>query len=289
MVRNAVDRVMSAGAAPMLGLNTATAADSVAFAADDGSTAGLLRAVQPTLDLDAAGPLPLRSHGSTAAGVLAVAEAAAAADPSAVVVADDFGDDLDASAAEYLATVLRRRAGQAVLTTRRPEVARAFDDEQILRLPLHDGSRGQHRLPVVVDRKERAVRRQALRDLLTAMNAETVAVLKGPGDLEGYSAVADRRVAGSGDLPPAALSVRLFAPVGSDGGKTKLVPLGLLAKALGFRVRAVIDGDVPNDPGIWPLWRSCSLSRRPSSGSPTAPRWRGRWSMGCPTRASWRP
>lgn len=249
VVRGAVGRVMSSGAAPMLGLAAATAAASVAFVADDGSTAGLLRAVQPALDLGGAGFLPLRSHGSTAAGVLAVAEAAAvSADPSAVVVADDFGDDLDSAAAEYLATVLRERAGQLIVTTRRPEVARAFDDGQLLRLSLHGGLRAQHRLPVTADRKERAIRRQALRDLLTAMNSEIVAVLEGPGDLEGYTAVAERRLAASAHLPPAAYSVRLFAPPGSDGGKSKLVPLARLAASLGFRVRAVIDGDVPGDP-----------------------------------------
>ena len=86
---------------------------------------------------------------------------------------------------------------------------------------------------MAVDRKERAFRRQALRDLLTAMNSETVGVLEGPGDLEGYTAVADRRLAGSGHPPPAAYSVRLIAPVGSDGGKSKLAPLARLAASLG--------------------------------------------------------
>ena len=36
---------------------------------------GLLRAVQPVLRLDQAGPLPLASHGSTTAAALSAAEA----------------------------------------------------------------------------------------------------------------------------------------------------------------------------------------------------------------------
>jgi len=56
--------------------------------------------VQPTLDLDAAGTLPLSSHGSTTAAILAAAEAAAAAQgDNAIVLADDFGDQLDAASA----------------------------------------------------------------------------------------------------------------------------------------------------------------------------------------------
>ncbi|MCW2913170.1 MAG: hypothetical protein JWN52_1238 [Actinomycetia bacterium] len=47
--------------------------------------------------------------------------------PGAVVLADDFGDGLDAGAAEYLAALLRRKSGQAWLGTRRPEVVRAFE------------------------------------------------------------------------------------------------------------------------------------------------------------------
>ena len=73
----------------------------------------LLRRMQPTLDLDDAGPLPLPAHGSTAKGVLAVAEAMTAADiAGAIVLADDFGDDLDAASAE-LARKRRRPPRQA--------------------------------------------------------------------------------------------------------------------------------------------------------------------------------
>jgi putative ATP-dependent endonuclease of the OLD family len=51
----------------------------------------------------------LTAHGSTATGVLAVAEAMTTADiAGTIVLADDFGDDLDAAPGECLASVLRR-------------------------------------------------------------------------------------------------------------------------------------------------------------------------------------
>jgi hypothetical protein len=246
-VRAGVREVLNTGPALLLQMSNPNPEDQVGFQAEDGSTAALLRAVQPALKLDAAGVLPLRSHGSTTAGILAAAEAAAAAtDPEAVVLADDFGDDLDASAAEYLAAVLRRSAGQVWLSTRRPEVVRAFRAEELLRLTRHDGRRRHHQLQPPTDRKARAARRQLLPQLLAAMSAETVALLEGPHDLEGYTALADRRLRRSNKPPPAAYGVRLIAPAGADGGKDKLPVLARLAGELGFRVRVAVDGDAPN-------------------------------------------
>ncbi len=98
--------------------------------------------MQPTLALDDAGALPLVAHGSTTTGVLAAAEAiASAAAPGAVVLGDDFGDDLDAASAEYLASRLRRNSGQVWLSTRRPEVVHAFPAEEMVRLTRSHGAR----------------------------------------------------------------------------------------------------------------------------------------------------
>lgn len=69
-------------------------ADDIQFLPDDGSLAGLLRAVQPVVALDQAGPLALANHGSTTAAVLAASEALilATSIAGAVVIGDDFGE-----------------------------------------------------------------------------------------------------------------------------------------------------------------------------------------------------
>ena len=113
-VQEVLARILDGGAAHVLGMPPADPSARVGFVADDGMADTLLRRVQPTLDLDEAGPLSLPAHGSTAKGVLAVAEAMTAADiAGAAVLADDFGDDLDAASAEFLAATLRRASGQA--------------------------------------------------------------------------------------------------------------------------------------------------------------------------------
>ncbi len=73
----------------------------VRFRPEDGSLSALLRAVQPALELDDAGLLTLSNHGSTATAVLGAAEALllTASVGDAVVLGDDFGDDLDAATA----------------------------------------------------------------------------------------------------------------------------------------------------------------------------------------------
>jgi hypothetical protein len=95
-VQEVLARILDGGAAYILGMPAAQAWAGVGFVADDGSVDTLLRRLQPTLTLDDAGPLPLPTHGSTAKGVLAVAEAMTAANiTGAVVLADDFGDALE--------------------------------------------------------------------------------------------------------------------------------------------------------------------------------------------------
>lgn len=246
-VQEVLARILDGGAAHVLGMPSADPSARVGFVADDGMADTLLRRVQPTLDLDEAGPLSLPAHGSTAKGVLAVAEAMTAADiAGAVVLADDFGDDLDAASAEFLAATLRRASGQAWLSTRRPEVVRAFDPTEVLRLTRSHGERRHHQLAATTDKKARLARRQLHLLLLPAMTTRSVALLEGPHDLEGYSAVAERRLMDSGTLPPAAYGVRMIAAgIGGGGGKEQLPKLVGLARELGFHVRAVIDNDKP--------------------------------------------
>jgi putative ATP-dependent endonuclease of the OLD family len=189
----------------------------------------------------------LLAHGSTAKGVLAVAEAMTAADTAgAVVLADDFGDDLDAASAEFLAASLRRASGQAWLSTRRPEVVRAFDPTEVLRLTRSHGERRHHQLAATTDKKARLARRQLHLLLLPAMTTRSVALLEGPHDLEGYGAVAERRLMDCGTPPPAAYGVRMIAAgTGETGGKDELPKLAGLAQELGFHVRVLIDSDKP--------------------------------------------
>jgi putative ATP-dependent endonuclease of the OLD family len=246
-VQEVLNRILDQGAACVLGMQTPNPAARVGFVADDGSVDALLRRLQPALALDEAGPLPLPAHGSTAKGVLAVAEAMTAANiAGAVVLADDFGDDLDAASGEFLAAVLRRAGGQVWLSTRRPEVVRAFDPTEVLRLTRSHGERRHHQLAATTDKKARLARRQLHLLLLPAMTTRSVALLEGPHDLEGYGAVAERRLADSGTLPPAAYGVRMIAAgIGGGGGKEQLPKLAGLARELGFHVRVVIDNDKP--------------------------------------------
>jgi putative ATP-dependent endonuclease of OLD family len=244
VIRAQIAEVLGAGAGLLMELTGPAPEDRFSFITEDGSTAALLRAVQPAAELDLAGPLPLSVHGSTARGILVTAEGAVSArTPASVVAVDDFGDDLDAAAAEYLAAWLRRDAGQVWLSTRRPEAVRAFRPEEVVRLTRSHGQRRQHRLPPTTDRKQRGVRRQLQLLLLPAMTARTVVLLEGPHDAEGYLAVADRRLRVSGVAPPSAYGMRLVAPPGSEGGKDRLPQLAQLAIDLGFHVRVVVDHD----------------------------------------------
>lgn len=245
-VAAALEGVLEAGAGNLLG---ADSVEDVGFATDDGSLAGLLRALQPALDLDAAGMLPLTSHGSSVQAVLSASEAVAAAGLNSgelVIIADDFGDSLDAASAEYLAMQLRKAASQFLVTTRRPEVVRAFKNEEILRFTRSHGRRLHHRLSPT-DKASRVVRRLALDQLLSAVTSRTVVLLEGPLDAEGYGALASRLAVDTGkkeySLP--ANGVRLVSPPGSDGGMSRLPALAKLAGELGFHVRAVIDTDKP--------------------------------------------
>ena len=247
-VQEGIRSVLHQGAAQLLELSdTDHPEGAVGFVTDDGSVEALLRRLQPSMTFDeGVGALPLSLHGSSAAGVLRVAEAMVTANlDGAVVLADDFGDDVDAGAAEYLAALLRRRSGQVWLSTRRPDVVRAFEPTEVLRLTRSHGERRQHQLAPTTDRKERLARRQLHQLLIPAMTTRVVALLEGPHDQEALSAVAQRRLDEDGVAPPAAHGVRLAAAGLGDGGKDQLPKIASLAADLGFHVRVVVDNDKP--------------------------------------------
>ena len=163
------------------------------FLPEDGSLAGILRAVQPVISLDRAGPLSMSSHGSTTSAMIAAAEALilATSTRGTVVIGDDFGEGLDSGSAEYLATALTAGASQVWLTTRRPEVTRAFAITNVVRLTRRGGTRSVHRPRGPVDKKEAAIHRHLHAQLLPALTATTVAIVEGRHDLTIYTA-ADR-------------------------------------------------------------------------------------------------
>lgn len=246
-VSETVTDVLNAGVEALMGIDDPC---GVSFVADDGSLAGLLRAIRPALDLDEGVVLPLTNHGSTASAVFASAEAVAAAqrqeDEGLVVLADDFGDTLDAAGAEHLALRLRNASRQIWVSTRRADPLRAFEPEEILRLTRSHGLRKKHRLDYTSDKKVRRARRDLLPHLLAGCTTRTVVLVEGPHDVEGLDAVARRMVTAgnaAGDL--SSRSMRLLSAPGESGGKDQLATLARLAGELGFHVRAIVDNDSP--------------------------------------------
>jgi len=244
VVAELLDAILSdTGPARRAGDRPLTAVD-VQFLPDDGSLAGLLRALQPVLTLDGAGPLTLPNHGSTTTAVLSASEALilAGTTEGAVIIGDDFGEGLDGPSAEHLASALKSASDQVWLTTRRAEVARAFQVEDLVRLTRHGGVRAHHQVPPPANKKEVAVQRHVQSQLLPALTASTVGIVEGRHDLATYSA-ADR-MSQATILPLAAHGIRLITADNGDGGGTSQIPrVATLAKALGFRVVALVDND----------------------------------------------
>ena len=242
-VAAAVEAVLAVGGASERIGDLRVSAEQVTFQTEDGSVAALLRTLRAAMHLDTGGMLGLAQHGSTVGAVLSMAEAMLLATmPGAVVLADDFGDQLDAPAAEHLAAILRSRAGQLWLSTRRPEAARAFEPAEVVRLVRHGGVRSHHQVQKITDRKALTAMRQWHTQLLAALTAPTVAITEGPHDVSVLGMV-DRRLPPT-RLPLSAHGVRLVAAgTGQDGGIDQIPRVAGLAKQLGFRVLAVIDRD----------------------------------------------
>ncbi|TDB75121.1 hypothetical protein E1165_12380 [Micromonospora sp. KC723] len=178
--------------------------------------------------------------------------------PGAVILADDFGDQLDTANAEHLAARLRASAGQLWLSTRRPEVARAFEPEELVRLTRRGGVRAWHRLERPADRRAIRAMRQLHTQLLPALTSPTVAITEGPHDLVVYGTVDRQRLPGA--APLSAVGVRLVAAgTGQDGGIGEIPVVADLARSLGFRVIALIDRDKAEEQTIKQLEASCHV------------------------------
>lgn len=247
-VAGGVGAVFASGARDLLGVPDPV---SFTFVPEDGTMAALLRSLQPAVELDVAGELPLVSHGSTTSAIISASEAVAIATARTeglVIVGDDFGDQLDAASAEHLTFLLQKAASQVILTTRSRDVIRGFEIEDLIRLTRHGGARKQHRLSASTKAK-RIARRLGLDQLLGAISAQTAVLVEGPFDAEGYGSLSSRlaKLDGGRELSFAANGMRLVAPPGSDGGITRLQELAELAAELGFNVRAIVDSDKPGD------------------------------------------
>lgn len=220
---------------------------AVRFLPDGGGMAALLRALMPALDLaDGAGHLPLYRHGSTAVAAIGAAEAVATgAARHGVVLVDDFGDALDTSGAERLSRRLRESVGQAWLSTRRPEIARAFEPDELVRLSLANVAPAIRQVHYGVEprtRPERVVGRELHRQILPAMTAHALIVVEGPHDLSAYLALADR-MSHDPTVVPAASGARMIDAGGDNGGIDKVDRVCALARQLGFHVVALVDFD----------------------------------------------
>lgn len=168
--------------------------------------------------------------------MLAVAETLVAArQQDAVVVCDDFGDQLDAGTAEYLARQLRKSCSQLWLSTRRPEAARSFRPPEMIRLSQRRGERRAHQLAEPADKHELGAMRQLHLQLLPAMSSNAVIVLEGPHDVAALTGLSQRQ-----RNPPAAYGIRL---VDGGGGHGTVPKVCRLARQMGFRVIAGLDYD----------------------------------------------
>jgi hypothetical protein len=128
------------------------------------------------------------------------------------------------------------------LTTRRADAARAFEVGELVRLTRHTGVRAVHVVDPPADRKEAVVHRHVQGQLLPALTATTVVICEGRHDLAAFSAADRRRTAPQ--LALAAHAIRIVsADTGSGGGTTQIPRVATLAKKLGYRVVALIDGD----------------------------------------------
>ena len=221
------------------------AADVVRFLPDGGAVSGLLRSLTAALDLgEGAGHLPVARHGSTLTALLSAAEAIWWADRAdGVVAVDDFGDALDGPTATRLAGLLTRTVGQGWVSTRRPEVARSFPVEDLLRLTRKGTARRHFQCDPLTDKTVRGAMRQFQLQLLPAMTARAMLVCEGPHDVAALRAVAER-LESIDDTPPLhAHRIELI----DGGGKDHMWKVASLARQLGFHTVSLLDWDRDDD------------------------------------------
>lgn len=247
-IKAAVVEVLKPVAGP-LGID-ASGEDIVQFVPEGGSLSGVLRTLQPALDLGGPGHLPLHRHGATTATLLQVGEAIAAVGTDhAVVLIDDFGEYIDAISARHLASVFRQHAGQAWISTRRSSAVEAFPPQDIVRLHLASGSRHAAQIKAPTTKAERVAARHLSIQLLSAASARVVAIVEGPHDRAGLDAIANH-LHRTDDKPlPSAHGIAIIDAGVADGsgGAPAVARLASLATRLGFHTIGVIDGDLGDD------------------------------------------
>ncbi len=224
--------------------------DILQFVPEGGSLSGILRSLQPALDLGGPGHLPLYRHGATADALLQAGEAlAATADCGAVVLLDDFGEGLDSMSARHLASLFRKRSGQVWISTRRSAAVEPFGANELVRLFVRDGSRRAAQLGELKTKAERIAARHLTLQLLPAASASAVAILEGPHDRAALDALANELLQSADQPLPSAHGIALIdaGVVDGSGGATAVARLAALGTRLGFHIVGVIDGDPGED------------------------------------------
>jgi energy-coupling factor transporter ATP-binding protein EcfA2 len=231
-----------------LGLGDRAAGDIVQFAPEGGSLAGIIRSLQPMLKLrEELGFLPLARHGSTIAALLQLCQGAARADGSnAVVVVDDFGEDIDIDMAQHLASFLRARVAQLWVSTRRGAVGQHFRPQEMIRLTVSRGSiRRAYAGKTPRDKAERLAARHLHLQILPAISSRSVVIVEGPHERVVLTATAAKLNAEEGVSLPATHRIAILDAGAAEGsgGITAIPRLARLARDLGFHVIALIDWD----------------------------------------------
>jgi hypothetical protein len=244
LVKGVLESVLGPLAGP-LGIDPSDD-ELVRFLPEGGSLSGVLRSMRPALDLGEAGHLPLHRHGSTVGALVQVGEALAGLSASgAVVLYDDFGEGLDSLSASHLGSLLRKRADQVWLSTRRSAAVESFRPTEVVRMHRDDGERKAARLDGIRTRAERIAARHLFLQLLPAASACSVAILEGPHDRAAIEALAQRRLRERGKRLPASYGVAIIdaGVVDGSGGSPGVVRLSEFAARLGFHTIAILDGD----------------------------------------------
>ena len=231
----------------LLGLSAVEMSQLFQFAPEGGSPSGLLRSLGPSIDLgDGVGSLPAWRRGSTTASLFRIAEALALSSGAGSILAvDDLGDGLDAASSAHLAAVIRKTAGQAWVTTRVPAVAEVFDSKEVVRLGRKAGGARfvrQGRQPTT--KAENVAAKHWHRSLIPALSYRSVIVVEGPNDFAALHNLALRLSEEQGLSLPATWGIAIVsAGTGGSGGYAGVLKLAGVARDIGLRAVAVIDGD----------------------------------------------
>ncbi len=216
------------------------ASELIRFLPAGGARSGIVRSLDAAIELEDAIELPVDRHGtnltaSLRAGLLL---ALAGANNDAIIVADDFGSDLEPLLARHLAERLRSRAAQVIMTSRQPQLAAAFRPEEIIRLS-GPAARVAASGKAISDVAGREVARFLTTQLIPVMTASAVVITDGPHDRMALEALG-RRLSSLNRLnsfPAAGIALADAEGTGS------LRPLAASAKALRFYTVLLLDND----------------------------------------------